>query len=55
MSRQAVAKHLRQLKAAGLVVSKRIGREKHHYLNPLPIFQIEARWFLQFDYRSWMR
>lgn len=55
MSRQGVAKHLRQLEASGLVVSKRVGREKRHYLNPLPIFEIEARWFLQYDYSAWMR
>ena len=37
MTRVAVAKHLRLLEEAGLVVSQRRGREKLHYLNPVPI------------------
>ena len=44
MSRIAVAKHLRLLEEAGLVVSRRRGREKLHYLNPVPIRRIHDRW-----------
>jgi uncharacterized protein YndB with AHSA1/START domain len=44
MTRIAVAKHLRLLEEAGLVVSRRRGREKHHYLNPVPIRLIHDRW-----------
>jgi DNA-binding transcriptional ArsR family regulator len=44
MTRQAVAKHLGVLEAAGLVVARRSGREKLHYLNPAPISEIYDRW-----------
>jgi uncharacterized protein YndB with AHSA1/START domain/DNA-binding transcriptional ArsR family regulator len=44
MTRIAVAKHLRLLEDAGLVVSRRRGREKLHYLNPVPIRLIHDRW-----------
>ncbi|MGE5408639.1 MAG: ArsR/SmtB family transcription factor [Syntrophothermus sp.] len=44
MTRFGVMKHLRQLEAAGLVVSRRRGREKLHYLNPVPIRDIYERW-----------
>lgn len=44
MTRQAVSKHLRLLEAANLVVAVRRGREKLHYLNPVPIHDIYARW-----------
>ncbi len=44
MTRIAVAKHLRLLEEAGLVVSRRRGREKFHYLNPIPIRLIHDRW-----------
>ncbi len=44
MSRVAVAKHLALLEAAGLVVARRRGREKLHYLNPVPIRQVYDRW-----------
>ena len=44
MTRIAVAKHLRLLEDAGLVVSRRRGREKLHYLNPIPIRLIHDRW-----------
>jgi DNA-binding transcriptional ArsR family regulator len=49
MSRQAVTKHLRILEAASLVVSRRRGREKHHYLNPVPIHDIADRWISRFE------
>ena len=44
MTRIAVAKHLRLLEEAGLVVSRRRGREKLHYLNPVPIRLVYDRW-----------
>ena len=44
MTRIAVAKHLRLLEEAGLVVSRRRGREKVHYLNTIPIRLIHDRW-----------
>ena len=44
MTRVAVAKHLRLLEGAGLVVTRRHGREKLHYLNPVPIRLVHDRW-----------
>jgi DNA-binding transcriptional ArsR family regulator len=44
MSRFGVAKHLRILEEAGLVVTRRSGREKLHFLNPVPIRLIHDRW-----------
>lgn len=44
MTRFGVMKHLRVLENAGLVVTRRVGREKHHYLNPVPIRVIYERW-----------
>ena len=48
MSRYGVMKHLRQLEEAGLVVTKRRGREKLHFLNPVPIRLIHDRWVSKF-------
>jgi DNA-binding transcriptional ArsR family regulator len=44
LTRFGVAKHLRILEAAGLVVVRRSGREKLHYLNPVPIRVLHDRW-----------
>src|SRR5271165_6419150 len=44
MTRFGVMKHLRQLEEAGLVVTKRHGREKLHFLNPVPIRLVHDRW-----------
>ncbi|MEO6957409.1 MAG: transcriptional regulator [Antricoccus sp.] len=44
MTRFGVAKHLRLLEAANLVITKKSGREKLHYLNPVPIQQLHRRW-----------
>ncbi len=44
MTRFGVMKHLRILEDAGLVVARRSGREKLHFLNPVPIRQIYDRW-----------
>ncbi|CRK57163.1 Transcriptional regulator, ArsR family [Alloactinosynnema sp. L-07] len=44
MTRFGVMKHLKVLEAAGLVVTRRSGREKLHFLNPVPIRLIHDRW-----------
>lgn len=44
ITRFAVMKHLKILEKAHLVVSRKIGREKRHYLNPVPIQQVVDRW-----------
>ena len=49
MTRQAVTKHLAILEAANLVTTFRHGREKLHYLNPVPIFEIYTRWIGKFE------
>jgi DNA-binding transcriptional ArsR family regulator len=49
MTRQAVSKHLALLEEANLVVTLRRGREKEHYLNPTPIFEIADRWIDKFE------
>jgi DNA-binding transcriptional ArsR family regulator len=49
MSRQAVTKHLKVLEEASLVVSQWRGREKLHYLNPVPIHEIAERWIHKFE------
>jgi DNA-binding transcriptional ArsR family regulator len=49
MSRQAVTKHLVLLEEAALVVTLRRGREKLHYLNPVPIHEIADRWIGKFE------
>ena len=48
LTRFGVAKHLAVLEAAGLVVTLRVGREKRHHLNPVPITAIAARWVGKF-------
>jgi DNA-binding transcriptional ArsR family regulator len=49
MTRQAVSKHLGILEEANLVVTVRRGREKLHYLNPVPIHDIGERWIGKFE------
>ena len=44
MSRFGVMKHLRLLEEAGLVVTRRQGREKRHFLNPVPLRLVHDRW-----------
>ncbi len=48
MTRFGVMKHLQLLEAAGLVTTRRVGREKLHYLNPVPIQQVYDRWVSKF-------
>jgi DNA-binding transcriptional ArsR family regulator len=49
MSRQAVTKHLYLLEAANLVTTVWDGREKLHYLNPVPIHEIAERWIGKYE------
>lgn len=49
MTRQAVSKHLVLLEDANLVATVRRGREKLHYLNPVPINEIAERWIGKFE------
>lgn len=49
MTRQAVGKHLALLEAANLVVVEWRGREKLHYLNPVPIHEISERWINKYE------
>lgn len=49
MSRQAVTKHLAVLEGANLVTTQRAGREKRHYLNPVPLQAVADRWMRKFE------
>lgn len=49
MTRQAVTKHLAVLERANLVAVRRHGREKLHFINPVPINQIAERWIGKFE------
>jgi DNA-binding transcriptional ArsR family regulator len=49
MTRQAVTKHLAILEGANLVATVRKGREKEHYLNPVPINDIAERWIGKYE------
>ena len=49
MTRQAVSKHLAVLERANLVASVRRGREKLHYLNPVPLHEIYERWIGKYE------
>ena len=49
MTRQAVAKHLAILEEANLVSSEKQGREKLHFINPVPINEIAERWISKFE------
>lgn len=48
MTRFGVMKHLRILESAGLVLTRKVGREKLHYLNPVPIRLIHDRWITKY-------
>ena len=52
MTRFGVMKHLRLLEDAGLVVTRRQGREKLHFLNPVPIRLIHDRWINKYTERQ---
>jgi DNA-binding transcriptional ArsR family regulator len=49
MTRQAVTQHLKLLEEANLIATIRRGREKLHYLNPVPIHEIATRWIRKFE------
>jgi DNA-binding transcriptional ArsR family regulator len=49
MTRQGVTQHLAVLEAANLVATLRRGREKLHFLNPVPLQQIYERWIAKFE------
>ncbi|MBV8975927.1 MAG: helix-turn-helix transcriptional regulator [Alphaproteobacteria bacterium] len=49
MTRQAVTKHLAILEAANLVATRKQGREKLHFINPVPINDIAERWIGKFE------
>jgi DNA-binding transcriptional ArsR family regulator len=51
MTRYGVMKHLRVLEEAGLVITRRSGREKLHFLNPVPIRLIHDRWIDKYTER----
>ena len=51
MTRQAETKHLAILEEASLITTVRNGREKEHYLNPVPINEIAERWIGKFERR----
>jgi uncharacterized protein YndB with AHSA1/START domain/DNA-binding transcriptional ArsR family regulator len=49
MARQSATQHLGVLEAANLITTVRRGREKLHYLNPVPLWEIERRWIGKFE------
>jgi DNA-binding transcriptional ArsR family regulator len=49
MTRQAVTQHLGRLEGANLIATIRRGREKLHYLNPVPIHEIHERWIEKYE------
>ena len=51
MTRQAVTKHLAILEDANLLATKKLGREKLHFINPVPINSIAERWVHKFEQR----
>jgi len=50
ITRQAVTKHLKVLEDADMVTTRRRGREKLHFLNPVPINSVAMRWLKEFDH-----
>ena len=49
MTRFGVMKHLRVLQEAGLIATRKVGREKLHYLNPVPIHELAERWIGKYE------
>ena len=49
MARQSATQHLEILVAANLVSTVKRGREKHHFINPVPIHEVYARWVRKFE------
>jgi DNA-binding transcriptional ArsR family regulator len=54
LTRFGVMKHLAVLEDAGLVTTRKVGREKHHYLNPVPIQLVHDRWISKYA-QPWVR
>ena len=54
LTRFGVMKHLGVLESAGLVTTRKVGREKHHYLNPVPIRLVHDRWISKYA-EPWVR
>jgi DNA-binding transcriptional ArsR family regulator len=54
MTRFGVMKHLGVLETAGLVTTRKVGREKRHYLNPVPIRLVHDRWISKYA-EPWVR
>lgn len=54
LTRYGVMRHLRLLEEAGLVATRKVGREKHHFLNAVPIRMIHDRWLSRYS-MSWSR
>jgi len=52
MTRFGTMKHLKVLETANLVTSRKVGRERHHYLNPVPIRRIHDRWLDRYRIRA---
>ena len=52
MTRFGMMKHLKVLESATLVTSRKVGRERHHYLNPVPIRRIHDRWLDRYRIRA---
>lgn len=52
MTRQSATQHLDLLEAANLVTPVRRGREKRHYINPVPLHEIYERWVRKFEVQS---
>ena len=52
MTRQAVTKHLSILQSANLICAQRQGREKLHFINPVPINAIAERWISKFQHQQ---
>lgn len=49
MTRQSASRHVSILERAGLIVTRWTGREKRHYLNPVPVAEISERWLDKFS------
>mgnify|MGYP003652989287 CR=1 FL=1 len=50
-TRQSATQHLGILEDANLVSSQRRGREKHHFINPVPLYEVYERWVRKFEHQ----
>ncbi|NMG38785.1 metalloregulator ArsR/SmtB family transcription factor [Chelativorans sp. ZYF759] len=51
MARQSATQHLGILEAANLVSTVRRGREKRHFINPVPLYEVYERWVRKFEHQ----